>query len=171
LERDRHRLAGYYLRDAYYAYQRWGAGAKLSDMRRRYPDLLSAPVQHGGRDRATVSARDGDDLLTTGDLPDLDLETVLRASRAVGDEHEPSRLLERILSICLTYAGARRGFLILARGDELVVKAKGVHEEQAEVSLVSEAIGDQADLSHGIVHYVAKTSETVLLDDAAREGP
>jgi GAF domain-containing protein len=170
LEMGRPRLAGYYLRDAYYAYQRWGAEAKLSELRQNYPDLLASLSQPARRETRAFLARGHRDTLTTGELPDLDLATLLKASRVISAEHDQSRLLEHVLSICLQHVGARRGFLILARHDELIVKAKGVFEQHAEIELVSESLGDQDGLSQGIVHYVAKTLEAVLLDNAAQEG-
>ncbi|HEX2572342.1 MAG TPA: AAA family ATPase [Polyangia bacterium] len=181
-ERGQLRLAGYYLRDADYVYQRWGAAAKRNELRRRFPDLLVARNFSGQRyglgasgpsvrrEAKAAPAPGSRDTVRTGDLPDLDLETVLRASRAISAEDDPTRLLEQTMSICLKHAGARRGFLILARGDELIVKAKGVLHEREEIQLISEALRDQDDLSHGIVHYVARTSEPVLLDNAAEEG-
>ena len=169
-ERGRLRLAGYYLRDAYYAYQRWGARTLQKKLRQRYPDLLGASDLNLRRGPTTSASRRGLDSLTTGELPDLDLETVLRTSSAISAEHDPSRLLESIMLICLKHAGARRGFLILARHDELIVKARGVLHEVAEIELISEALKDQEGLSHGIVHYVARTLEPVLLDNAAQEG-
>ena len=181
-ERGRERLAGYYLRDAYYAYQRWVAEAKLEELRQRYPDLLTAGDVSTRRQSSGISRRRSrygavtaptggtHDTLTTGELPDLDLETVVRASRAIGAEYDQSRLLEQIMRICLTHAGARRGFLILARNDELIVKAEGVLDEDVEVRLISTALKDQSGISHAIVDYVAKTSEQVVLDSATREG-
>jgi hypothetical protein len=165
-ERGRARLAGYYMRDALYAYQRWGAEARSSQLRERYPELLAASAAAGARRTAGTAGR-----TSTGELPDLDLQTVLRASRAISAEHDPAGLLRKIMSICLRYAGAHRGFLILARRDELIVKARGVLAEQAEIQVISEALKDQEGLSHGIVHYVARTAEPVLLDNAAEEGP
>ncbi|MCA9707427.1 MAG: tetratricopeptide repeat protein [Myxococcales bacterium] len=166
LARGRRRLAGYYLGDAYHAYQRWGAHAKLEDLRRRHPELLDgrAPApRRRAHDPATASS-------WSAEQPDLDLEAVLRASRAISAEYDQARLLETIMGVCLRQIGARRGVLMLAGRDELVVKAKGVLEEAAEVRLVSEALEDQEDLPHAIIHYVARTSERVLLADAARDG-
>lgn len=37
------KIAQVYLTDAYYAYARWGAKAKVEDLERRYPQLL-API-------------------------------------------------------------------------------------------------------------------------------
>jgi predicted ATPase len=169
-DRGRLRLAGYYLRDAYYACQRWGAGALQKKLKLAHPELLAASDRSVKRASTTSSGQKTLDPLATGDQPDVDLETVLRTSRAISAEHDPARLLEYIMSICLKHAGARRGFLILVRRDELIVKARGVLHEEPEIELVSEALEDQVGLSHGIIHYVARTLEPVVLDDAAEEG-
>jgi predicted ATPase len=172
-EQGRARLAGYYMRDALYAYQRWGAEARATQLRERYPELLAASHPWGASRAGgqTLSAAKDGGTLATGELPDFDLLTLLRAARAISVEHEPAGLLRQVMSLCLKYAGAHSGFLILARRDELIVKARGTLKEEAQVEVISELLADQEGLATGIVHYVARTEEPVVLEHAAEEGP
>lgn len=163
-QQGRERLASYYLRDAHYVYQRWGAIAKQEELERRFPDLLSQSSTVESSTLAKPSA------LTTGQLFEFDLQTVLRASRAIRSEREHGRLLEQIMSICVAHTGARRGALLLTRGDDLVIKAKGEFTDQVQVSLVSEALEMSDSVPRTIVRYTAKTLESVILDDATQDG-
>ncbi|MEM9453999.1 MAG: AAA family ATPase [Myxococcota bacterium] len=171
-EQGHMRLASYYMRDAHYAYQRWGAKAKLRELELRYPDLLVSGDAPRARSslRGATSPSETRGTLVTGELPDLDLEAVLRATRAIRAEHDLAGLLRQVMTVCLTYAGARQGLLILARRGELVVKATGHLDETVRIELTSEALGDRSDLSHAVVRYVAKTEEPVVLDHASAEG-
>lgn len=177
------RLAGYYLRDALYAYQRWGAGAKLIEFRRLYPDLLATRDIVGReipRHRSHRSPAGHQEVLVdeamhriqgTGEFEELDLAAVLRASRAISGEHDPSRLLETVISVCLEYAGAETCALLLDLDDRLVIKARGhVRGGAPAVELCSVALNDQVGVSVAVIHYVANTSESVVLSDAATEG-
>ncbi len=164
LQHDNPRLAGHYMRDAYYTYGVWGSDAKRDFLRRRYGHLLEreARGRDGGARRSTTT--------TTSDLGDLDLSTVLAATRAVARENDAARLLETVMRVSLENAGAERGFLILARGEELIVKARGELGAEATFAPVSTALNDQEGIARSVVRYVARTAEPVLLGDAAAEG-
>jgi signal transduction histidine kinase len=65
-------------------------------------------------------------------------------------------LIDTLMVIALGRAGADRGLLILPRGGELRVE---VRLRQARVTL--------SELPESVLHYVIRTQESVLLDDAS----
>ncbi|MFT4624134.1 MAG: putative ATPase/signal transduction histidine kinase/class 3 adenylate cyclase [Myxococcota bacterium] len=131
------------------AYQDWGAEAKVAHMRALYPNLK-------GRRAAKPVHRA------------LDIETLTRAAEAITREIVLERLLQRLMRIMIENAGANRGLLLIERDGLLEVRA----EARADVESVDLEIRglDDVDLPDGIVRYVARTNETVLLHDASREG-
>jgi GAF domain-containing protein len=163
LERQSPRLAGHYLRDAYYTYDVWGATAKRDFLRRRYGHLLET----SGRARA---ARRPSATATTSTLGDLDLHTLLAATRAITREGDPGRLLETDMRVSLENAGAGRGFLVVPRDEQLIVKMRGEIGEEARFESVSIALGDQKGIARSVVQYVARTAEPVLLANASEKG-
>lgn len=168
LEQRNPRLAGYYLRDAYYTYGRWGSAAKQGFLRRRYGYLLER--EQGGRARGTAQTRASKATTTTSELGELDLGTVLSASRAIAGETDVSRLLETVMRISLENAGAERGLLVLVRGDRLLVKVRSELGEDQRFESISVALDDQEGVARSVVQYVARTAEVVLLEHAAEKG-
>lgn len=171
LEQKNARLAGHYMRDAHYTYGRWGAAAKQERLRREHGHLLESEGRRRSRGRA--AAGDGAVARGTGtssELGELDLDTVLSASRALARETDVGGLLRAVMRVSLTSAGAERGFLILVRGDQLIVKVRGELGESACFEPLSISLQDQEGLSHAVVRYVARTGEPVLLARASKEG-
>jgi predicted ATPase/GAF domain-containing protein len=170
LEQRKPRLAGYYMRDAYYTYGRWGAAAKREYLRRHYGYLLER--EQSTRARVTTQAKKGEirRATTTSELDDLDLGTVLAATRAIAKETDVGRLLQTVMRVSLENAGAERGYLILVRDEQLLVKVRGELGEEARFESVSLALNDQEGLARSVVHYVARTAEPVLLEHAAEKG-
>jgi predicted ATPase/GAF domain-containing protein len=171
LEQGSSRLASYYMNDAYYAFERWGADAKLELLRKKYGDLLDHGRSHRARSpiRATKATERG--TTTRGELGELDLATVLAASRAIAGETSVDDLLHTVMRVFLENAGAERGFLLLARGDRLLVKVRAEVGDANRFQVVSLDLDDQGDLAHSVVRYVARTAEPVVLDDAVTSGP
>lgn len=172
LEREQTRIAGYYLRDAHYAYQRWGAVAKVKDLEEKYPQLLA---QAG----TTLVQAATSTTSTTGTKASsaLDLASVLKASQAISGEIELDKLLTKLMGIVIENAGAQRGYLVLKQNGHWIIEAEGTIEavktDGPPAVTALQAIPIETDndqLSSAIVNYVARTREDVVLNDAAQEG-
>jgi signal transduction histidine kinase len=99
----------------------------------------------------------------------LDLNAIIVASRALSSEILLPRLLDILLKNVVEYVGATRcviALVALNRGDELRIEA----EARATANGVDFALGSRAledgDLPAGILQSVARTFQTVLIDDA-----
>jgi hypothetical protein len=92
--------------------RRWGALGKVRQLERHHPWLP---------EESAVSV-----LNATIDAPveQLDVGTVVKASRAVSSEIELNKLIETRMRISLEHAGAERGLLILLTGNELRIAAE-----------------------------------------------
>ena len=128
-------LARHYLRDAHYAYQRWGALAKVRDLEDRFPGDL-APVT-----RRASARSDGRSITTTQESAGaLDLHSVLKASQALSGEIDLEPLLERLLRTVIENAGAERAILILEQDGELVIQVDGTGSLDEVGTAVDEAL-------------------------------
>jgi PAS domain S-box-containing protein len=146
------KIARVYLRDARYCYLHWGADGKVAQLDKLYPYLrqdeqvpgptstIGAPVEH------------------------LDLATVTKVSQAVSGEMMLERLLDTLMRLAIEHAGAERSVLLLSRGDELRQEAEAT--TKGEAIIVRRRDGQTAGLPDSIVHYVMRTREIVILDDA-----
>src|ERR1700722_14265528 len=146
-----------HLRNARHCYLRWGADGKVRQLDQLYPHLseeerppgpagtIGAPVEH------------------------LDLATVMKVSQAVSGEIVLEKLLDTLMRTAIQQAGAERGLLILPRGVEQRIEAKATTSgDTVVVRLCDEAVAG-AQLPESVLHYVLRTQEGVILDDAAAE--
>ena len=151
------RLRRVYLQDARYGYLRWGADGKVRQLDQLYPQLrqeepapaptstIGAPVEH------------------------LDLATVIKVSQAVSGEIVLEKLLDTLMRTAIEQAGAERGLLILPRGAEQRIEAEATTSgDTVIVRLRDEAVTGTV-LPESVLHYVLRTREGVILDDAAAE--
>jgi PAS domain S-box-containing protein len=148
-------IAHAYLRKARNGYERWGALGKVKQLDERYPQLHEEGVP--GSTTPTIG---------TAALQ-LDVETVVKASQALSSEIVLSNLIEKLMRIAVEHAGAERGLLILLKGDEPQIEAEvTTGHGKARVSVRQVAI-TPLDLPNSALHYVIRTQERVVMDDAS----
>ena len=166
LQRGKLTHAKAYLSDASRGYAQWGAAAKVKQLSGKYRLLLGdlSEARAGGfRDTSTSTST------STSQGSGLDMLTVIKASQTISRELKLGRLLEQLTRIVLENAGAERGFLILRRGESLVIAAAG--EAAKDTVLVGEANSEEGALmlASAVVQHVARSEETVILDDALND--
>ncbi|NLS08266.1 PAS domain S-box protein, partial [Rhizobium sp. P32RR-XVIII] len=152
-------IAHLYLRNARHCYLRWGADGKVQQLDEMYPRLktdepapaststMAAPVEH------------------------LDLATVIKVSQAISGEIVLEKLLETIMQTAIEQAGAERGLLILSRGAEQRIAAETTISGKAVITRLRDEPMAAAVLPESVLHYVLRTGESVILDDAAGQSP
>ncbi len=151
------KIANGYLRDARYGFLRWGADGKVRQLDDLYPQLrveepisgpagtIGAPVEH------------------------LDLATVLKVSQAVSGEIVLEKLIDMLMRTAIEHAGAERGVLILPRDVEQRIEAEATTSGDAIIVRLRAAVVSDAAVPESIVHYVMRTQESVILDDASAQ--
>jgi len=146
--------AGYfYLRNACNCYERWGAHGKVKQLNERYPRLREGrPSAYGA--------------MTGQPVVQFDAETVVKASQAISSEMVLPRLIEKLVRITVENAGAERGLLILLRNGEPRIEAEATTSRGEIEVVVRQAAVMSSDLLQSALHYVMRTQEGVLLDDA-----
>ena len=148
-------IARLYLGNARDGYLRWGADAKVRQLDETYPYL---------RDRKPL----GDSAGTIGTaVEQLDLATVIKVSQAISSEVLVERLIDTLMRTAIEQAGAERGLLLLRRSAEQRIEAEATTTcETVTVQLRDEPVADGM-LPVSVLHYVLRTRESVILDDAA----
>jgi PAS domain S-box-containing protein len=153
------KIARVYLQDARYGYLRWGADGKVRQLDQLHPHLRDAPTP--ASPTATIGAP----------VERLDVGTVLKAAQAVSGEIVLDELIKTLLRIAVEHAGAERGLLILFPRDEPRIAAEATTGQgQVEVMLRPTAVSP-AELPESVLHYVIRTRESVILDDALAQNP
>jgi signal transduction histidine kinase len=161
------KVAQVYLADAHYAYQQWGALAKVDDLETRYPQWLTQKTLSSHRKtNSTILA----EASTTGSSQWLDLNSIMKASQTLSGEIVLSRLLEKMMHIVIENAGAEKGFLLLPKQDSWFIEAQKLMDSSDTTVLQSLPFEDSEQVSANIIHYVAHTQKNVVLHDATQEG-
>ena len=153
------KFAHAYLLEARYCYQRWGADGKVAQLDHLYPQLK----------QDWVISTQTSTIVAPTEL--LDLGTVIKVSQAVSGEMVLERLIDSLMRAAIEHAGAERGLLILPRGDQLLIEAEAITGGKDVTVQQRDASVDAAVLPESIVHYVVRTRESVILDDASAENP
>jgi predicted ATPase/serine phosphatase RsbU (regulator of sigma subunit) len=167
LRRQRTQVARGYMQEAWYAYRQWGANAKVKHLGERYASLLGsdlAPAAPAATATDSTSATS-----TTDSSRGLDLVSAVRATQALAGELELASLLERLMRVMVENAGAQKGILVLNHGGQMEVEAL-ITVEPYRIQLgVRQPVERSPELAASVVQYVARSKETVVLEDAAAD--
>ncbi|MBW4685483.1 MAG: PAS domain S-box protein [Komarekiella atlantica HA4396-MV6] len=166
LARGREKFAQTYMKEAHYCYERWGATAKVKDLETRYPQFFS---QKAASASTHTTARNTSDRSAIA----FDLAAVMKASQAISREIEPEPLLRSLMQTLIENAGAQTGYLILenCEGEWLIEASCKLNEsENVYATQVLQSLTTANRLPESIINYVIRTQESVILNDATREG-
>jgi PAS domain S-box-containing protein len=149
-----------YLRKARDGWLRWGAEGKVRQLEQRHAGL---------RNEQPASATPGSTIGAS--VEQLDLATVIKVSQAVSGEMVLQKMLDTVMRTAIEHAGAERGLLVLPQGSEHRIAAEATVVRDSVVVQVREQALSDAVLPRSIFQYVRRTQESVILDDAAAQGP
>jgi predicted ATPase/signal transduction histidine kinase/CheY-like chemotaxis protein len=148
-------VAANHLVAAHSAWLQWGALTKARALEHAHPRLLTPPRREDSRDGGAT----------------LDLSSVLRATRAMSSEIDLQKLVAQVLQVIVENAGAERGALVMdSRGDLRVEGALDIHSSEPAAPGGAELTGSE-HAPEGIVRYVFRTGQSVILGDATEELP
>jgi C4-dicarboxylate-specific signal transduction histidine kinase len=99
----------------------------------------------------------------------LDLAAAIKVSQAVTGEIVLERLIDMLMRTAVEQAGAERGLLIRPRGVEQRIEAEATTSGDSVIVQLRDEPAGAAVLPESMLHYVLRTGETVVLDDAAAQ--
>ena len=99
----------------------------------------------------------------------LDLAAAIKVSQAVTREIVLERLIDMLMRTAVEQAGAERGLLIRPRGVEQRIEAEATTSGDSVIVQLRDEPAGAAVLPESMLHYVLRTGETVVLDDAAAQ--
>lgn len=163
------KVAAGYMQEAYYGYAKWGATAKIADLKTRYPQLLEPILQKSHATdlftetitRATLSSNETSTRI--GDA--LDLANLLQASQAISGEIDLNKLVNTLLEIVVANAGADKCALLLLQDMELKLVAR-VENGESPQRLPSIPLASSPDVPISIINKVKRTLTSLVLADA-----
>jgi PAS domain S-box-containing protein len=166
--KERPAFAEPFLRRAHACYTLWGCYAKAMLVEKKLEELpgnRTLEIEPWQRRKDTLPAP-FHGLFAS----DLDMATVMKTSQAIYGEIDLDKLLAALMHFVVENSGAERGSLILCAEGDLTIVAQYV-AGPGEVCLLTNMLIEKAkDVSPAIVHYVARTREFLIMDDAAKDG-
>lgn len=178
LRRGETEIARMFIENARKAYTQWGAHAKARHLSRVHATLFVGRLDYAGASDAFVSMDFPDVHATatgTTTAMSLDVLTVLKASQAISSEVQLSDLLRTMSTIVIENAGADRGSVIFEEDGHLRIAAMGraAHRGAPRPGAVEVGSFELKDIDGNprvpvsVVQYVARTGESLVLDNAA----
>ena len=146
-------FAELYLRNARYGYLRWGAEGKVRQLEEMHPQLTTDEPAPGPTNTIATP------------VEHLDLATVIKVSQTVSSEMVLDKLTDTLMRTAIEQAGAERGLLIV---EQRIAAEAAIRGDSVLVQLCDEPVTTAA-LPESVLHYVVRTNESVILDDAAAQ--
>ncbi len=173
LARTMTRSAAHFMREARYAYHRWGAVAKVRQLEGRYIGLfaLSLADRDSQGHSLTSLAGTGNTLALNNGGESLDILSIVQASQSLAGEIGLDGLLEKMMKIATLNAGADRCVLLQQRDGKWRIQAETKSGWEL-VSIPRElAVQDcDASIPMSLINYCARKQESLVLGNAAVHG-
>jgi len=157
-------LAKSYMQNAYNCYKRWGALAKLKQMKDKYPQFIFTGEKTISSSGSAVSTTISSSTTESSSL--LDLTSIVKASQSLSGEVKLENLLKNMLRIIMENAGAE--YAVIIKNDEGIytIEAKGRHGSDKIEVLQSENIEKTEAVALNVVNYVIRTRKFLVVDNA-----
>ncbi|SDP49351.1 sigma 54-interacting transcriptional regulator [Desulforhopalus singaporensis] len=153
-------LSKIYLKEAFVAYEKWGAGSKLCQIQRSHSFLSDGLSADPGTQPSNVS-HDSNSI--------MDRSSINRAIVTLVSAEDGETLLQRLMLILLQNSGAERGYLLSLRKEKIVVECHVSIEEEAVRLTSGTPIEKYDSISHSIARYVCRTNNRVLASDISKD--
>lgn len=171
----RHEEAKYHLNRAFIIYSKQGYENKAERLEKKQSTVyggndITLSTQSNSTTRITEFSFEGANT--------IDINTIIKSSQTLSGEVVLSKLLDKVMRLVIENAGAEKGFLLLKNDDtqEWFVEAScDVGNTEVELMQhipIKELMprGKNHQVSAGIINYVMRTEESVVLNDATKEG-
>ncbi len=171
LDWGREKEAALYMQEAYYCYAQWGAKAKIDDLEKRYPQLLTPILQQQQLDgianakiTTLTKGKVSSTSTSTGEL--LDLATLMKASRSLSQEIDLKQTIANFMQVIQENAGAETVALMLFEADTLMLIA---HATGEEMSVMNTPVETSNNVPLTLINHVKNTRAHLVLDNAKED--
>ncbi|OKH41865.1 hypothetical protein NIES2101_33630 [Calothrix sp. HK-06] len=170
LSQDKTKIAKLYLSDAYYAYKKWGANAKVKQLELQYPILATIISQPTSQLNSTkTNTTQTTNTATTYKGASFDITTIVKAYQALSSEIVIDKLLFTLMQLIRENAGAQKIYFLAVRQQDLYIEAVLDTDTDSAKLLQSIALTESDQLPASLIYYVQRTRNYLLLDDGAFE--
>ncbi|MDY7002804.1 MAG: AAA family ATPase [Cyanobacteriota bacterium] len=174
LESGKEKVAAGYMQEAYYCYARWGAKAKVEDLEKRYPHLLTPILERQKFNSFSSSTfatltQGKISKTTTGNGEILDLATLMKASRTLSEEISLEGAITNLMQVVRENAGAETVALMLFTDQVLMLTALVTGPENSTSTLTPIPVASCNSVPLSIINQVKRSQESLVLDNASND--
>lgn len=181
------RFAQGYIQEAYNGYVRWGAKAKVAQLEQQYPHFLTGTTHQReafgdglessglGGGSYSISAMTSRAARTTSTYQSnnlwLDLPAMMQAAQTISQEIALEKLLDTLMHIAITNAGAQSGHLLLRADDEKSGTAWRVVMQaiQDQTRALNSPLSQYSGVPRSLIYAVARTGETAVFENLSAD--
>lgn len=153
-----------FLLEAARLYRSCRAERKELRLHERHPDVLDA------EEAPAAAAAEAAAWAAPYAMPQLDVGYLMRSALAISAEIEQDALLRRIMDTVIESSGAQHGYLLVAEGGHLWVRAESHTGGGEKVRTINRRLEDASEVCTAMVRYVFRTGQRIVLPDASHEG-
>lgn len=146
-----------YLKNAYYAYLKWGALEKCAALKNENPDLAQS---------ITSPDKEISFFSTSQFSPNVDILSIFKAAQVISGEIQLEVLLRKLIHILIENAGAQKGFLLIKEQNDWFVEAEGTTVAQKITLNRTQSVANRTDIPLSLIKYIEKTKEPLLIQTA-----
>ncbi|MFH1007614.1 MAG: AAA family ATPase [Candidatus Latescibacterota bacterium] len=103
-------------------------------------------------------------------IPSLDVNYLIKSSHAISAEMDFDVLVRKIMNVVLEASGAQHGYLFMEEEGKLFVRAESHITEKEALRTLKQSLEETENVCKGVVRYVHRTKERIILDDASAAG-
>jgi PAS domain S-box-containing protein len=166
-DQGKNEFAASYIKLAHYGFKAWGALHKVNDIEEQYGKMIfSTALQTGTTKNITPET-----MATTDSSETLDLNTVIKASRAISSETKLEKLLRKLIHIAMENAGAERGLFILheVKNDNWLIQAEGSHDGSQIEVMQAKPVEEYDKISLSAFRYIKRSKKTLVIGEATKD--
>lgn len=161
------KIAAVYINEAYQKYKCWGADRKTNSLKKQYKNMIKEVDIQESSDYPEVTG----DIFSSSDnmekyyIDKEKLDIIIKAFQSISEETDSERILVKFLETAIDTVGADRGYILFEEDDKLFIEAFKESWKHSVKGSNHIELEKYEDIPKGIIRYVARTFETVMLND------
>lgn len=156
-----------FLKEALQCYEKWGARSKQEMLADEFLELLESPKEKKISGTAKEKQKVTEYTLKIGSAA-IDTETIRKSTETIASTILIDELLKKLMGIAMEHAGAEKGLLLVAKGEDFFIEAES-DKRSGETRLLRSAMIRPESLPLNVLQYVIREKSALLLKEASRD--
>ncbi len=171
LEQGQKPQEAFHLHAAYSTYERWGAHAKLRQLKVKYSNLLTPFQDITASFKEGTAATKSTSLTTFSSNIDYDIKAIIQAAQTISGEIVLDKLVAKLMHILVVNAGADQAYLLLVKQKSLIIYGEAKLGAEGTSPIKPTYIEEKHnEICLAAAYYVQNSKQILVLNDATREG-